>query len=214
MFPSQTGCSDFWGEESIPRSRENASHTAPVPLPSSASGPVPGTHHFVVNLMEVDFTYFFHNVFTFKCDKSKPWRKGKTSWSGQSSTQLDPITYTLLLVGERATGLMDGAIQPLKTAIPHLPSPANPAFVWKKTRPSHMDSSFLLFLYLPPSLNPTTFKTKLCFVLLFNLTICKTNHMADNAGEDPSRRSHKESWRNEQLLPRTSPSMLNAPGQQ
>lgn len=43
-------------------------HTS-APFPP---GSAPGTHHFVVDLMEVDFTHFFHNVFTFKCDKPKP----------------------------------------------------------------------------------------------------------------------------------------------
>lgn len=46
----------------------------------------------------------------------------------------------------------------------------------------------LLILYFPPSLNPAALKTK----YFFNFAICKANHMADNAGEDPGRRSHKE----------------------
>lgn len=44
---------------------------SPTPLSLVPPGSAPDTHHFVVDLMEVDFTYFFHNVFTFKCDKPK-----------------------------------------------------------------------------------------------------------------------------------------------
>lgn len=63
----------------IPQSRENASGLkclTPCPALSHASvpappGSAPDTHHFVVDLMEMNFTHFFHNVFTFKCDKPK-----------------------------------------------------------------------------------------------------------------------------------------------
>lgn len=46
-------------------------HTPPLCHCPAPPGSAPDTHHFVVDLMEVDFTHFFHNVFTFKCDKPK-----------------------------------------------------------------------------------------------------------------------------------------------
>lgn len=37
------------------------------------------THHFIVNLVEVDFANFIYNVLALKCDKSETWNREKTN---------------------------------------------------------------------------------------------------------------------------------------
>lgn len=91
FFPRLTAV--IFGEKLnlIPHCREDASGSkcltlclcatallSPTPLSLLPPGSASETHHFVVDLMEVDFTHFFHNVFTFKCDKPKSCRKSKT----------------------------------------------------------------------------------------------------------------------------------------
>ena len=35
------------------------------------------TYHFIIDLVEVDFTYFVDYVFTFECHKCKTWKEKK-----------------------------------------------------------------------------------------------------------------------------------------
>lgn len=102
-----------------------------------------------------------------------------------------------------------------QTAVTHLPSPANPAFIHKsRTAPLYIP---LLILYFPPSLTQMLSKPSCCGFFL-NFAICQANHMADNAGEDPGRRSHKGSVENRTaacqdvatLAKRTPPAMTPA----
>jgi hypothetical protein len=42
------------------------------------------TYHFIIDLMEVNFTHFIYDVFTLKCDESETWKKRKEYYKSNS----------------------------------------------------------------------------------------------------------------------------------
>ena len=51
------------------------------------------TYHFIVNLMEMDFTNFIYNIFALKCDKPKTWNKKVTLEMLVDETAVSDVVY-------------------------------------------------------------------------------------------------------------------------